>query len=129
MPDRVYALGRDCTFEIDGVTCNGVSDVVVRERTTDIDATGMGHSVESTVAVARTYEISVTFSEIGDARALWSQRFVSSGSFRLPRIFAIQCAGGIVNISERFTLHDIDADEPLDGIVQPRFFFRQWGHA
>lgn len=128
MADRTFALGRECTLIVDQTTVPEVADVLVREYTSEIDATGRTHRSISTVVTHRTYEISVAIPEITRARWLHGRRWIQNGNFFLPRIMNVQLAGGLINISENFTLHDVDGDEPLDGPVVARFVFKQWAH-
>lgn len=126
--EKIYKLGRQCELQIDGEPYEGIADVVVRERTETLDVTGFGQTVVSEIPVTRTYQVLVTFPEIRQARMLWTQRVAPAGDFLLPRIFEIQIDGSVININERFVIADIDDDQPVDGAVQPRIQFNQWGH-
>jgi hypothetical protein len=128
VPDKIYRLGRECELEIDGEPCTGVADVTLRESTEMVDATGMGHVVQSEVAVIRTFEVSVTFREMTKARELWARRVTATGGFILPTVFTLRLSGGLVEVYESFTLGEMEADESIDGLVVPRFVFKQWGH-
>jgi hypothetical protein len=34
--------------------------------------------------------------------------------------------GGLLQVEKYFTIHEVDADEPIDGAVIPRFQLREW---
>jgi hypothetical protein len=122
-----YTLGKDCQLFIEGIECKGVSDVLLREVAVDVDATGYGRYVGGSVVVARTYEVQIAVPDMAWARWLFDRRFVRSGSFRLPAILAVRLERGVHNIDAYFTVHSIDADEPIDGAVIPKFELREWG--
>jgi hypothetical protein len=126
--EKIFRLGRKCILEIDGEPCDSVADVLVRERTETLDVTGLGQTVVSEIPVTRTYQIVVTFSELTVARQLWTDRLEQVGDFLLPRIFTLLVEGATMTFQERFVVADIDDDQPIDGAVQPRIQFNQWGH-
>lgn len=124
---RIYVLGRECILTIEGNEIHGASDVMVRENVTEVDATGFNASVASSVVTQWTWEISVTIPDLSYARWLHANRFVSVNGFLLPRIFEVSLSGGLVEFeNEKFTINGVDADEPLDGIVVPRFTLKEW---
>lgn len=123
-----YVLGRECTLLIDFTLIPEVADVLVREYTTEMDATGRTHSLISTIVTHRTYEISLTIPEMTRARWLHSRRWVKNGDFMLPRVMSLNLQGGGVDIFEKFVMADVDADETLDDVVSMAFSFKQWGH-
>jgi hypothetical protein len=122
-----YALGRDCQLFIEGKECKGVSDVLLREVAADVDATGYGKFVGASAVVNRTYEIQIAVPDMDWARWLFDKRLTRSGVFRLPTILDVRLDGGVHNIDSYFTVHSVDADEPIDGAVIPRFDLREWG--
>lgn len=127
--NRIYALGRECVLTIDGNDIDGASDVVVRESVTEVDATGFNHASVSTIVTQRTLELSVSIPDLSYARWLYERRWELVDGFYLPKIFEVSLEGGVVQFTgKKFTIHDIDADEPLDGMVVPRLTFKQWGH-
>jgi hypothetical protein len=133
MPAAItYVLGKDCVLTIDDVEIKGVSDVSVRETTTEIDASGFNGYGASTVVVGRTYEIMFSVPDIAKARTLFAARWkrvdVGSSSFRLPEILDVELTGGLFDISRPFTIHGIDGDEPLNDAVIPRFELREWNY-
>jgi hypothetical protein len=125
---RVYVLGRECQLFIEGELVTGVSDVTVRETVTEIDATGFNHAVVSTAVVQRTYEIGVSILDVAFARRLRNARLQPVNGFLLPSSLRVQLAGGLFNIDDYFTVHDVDGDEPMDGAVVSQFSLKQWGH-
>lgn len=120
------ALGRECSLSIGGERLWGVSDVSVRETCTQVDATGYGHNAMSSAVVTRTYEIVVSVPDMETARSIYSKRWMTSNGFLLPRVVDVELASGLMAIDDYFTIHEVDADEPLDGVVVPRFSLRQW---
>ena len=124
-----YALGKDCLLFIDNVRIFGVSDVLVREDTTEIDASGFREHVESTAVVQRTYTVSIVMPDIDKSIELCDKRWVNRKGFLLPYIYEIAMTGGLVHFTRYFTLHGIESDEPIDGLVIPRLTFKQWGGA
>ena len=133
MPAAItYVLGKDCVLTIDGAEVKGVSDVSVRETTTEIDASGFNGYGASTVVVGRTYEILFSVPDIAAARVLFAKRWqrgnVGNSTFYLPQILDVELTGGLFEISRPFTIHGIDGDEPLNDAVIPRFELREWNY-
>jgi hypothetical protein len=133
MPKAItYVLGKDCVLTIDGAEVKGVSDVSVRETTTEIDASGFNGYGASTVVVGRTYEILFSVPDIATARALLAKRWrignVGNSTFYLPQILDVELTGGLFDISRPFTIHGIEGDEPLNDAVIPRFELREWNY-
>jgi hypothetical protein len=131
MPAAItYVLGKDCVLTIDGAEIKGVSDVSVRETTTEIDASAFNGFGTSTVVIGRTYEILFSVPDIDAARFLLSQRWkrgdVGNSTFYLPQIIDVELMGGLFDIMRPFTIHGIDGDEPLNDAVIPRFELREW---
>lgn len=133
MPAAItYVLGKDCVLKIEGTEIKGVSDVSVRESTTEIDATGFNGYGASTVVVGRTYEIMFSMPDLTAARYLlanrWGRSDVGTSVFYLPKILEVELIGGLFEIERPFTIHGIDGDELLDGAVIPRFELREWNY-
>jgi hypothetical protein len=128
LKDRVFALGKNCVLEIDGQEIDGVSDVSVRETIVEVDATVFNQSTTSSVVVMRSHEIQILVPDMTLARALYQKRWSKVGDYMLPGVVEAKLTGGLMEIEGRFTIHDIDADESLDGAVIPRFALRSWGH-
>ena len=126
----VTVLGRDCVLEIDGKQIDGVSDVSVRETIVELDATGFNHPTTSTVVVSRSHEIQLTLPDLKTARDIYKYRWAKAkvGRFWLPCTRKVKLKGGLVEVDGIFTVHEIDADELVDGVVIPRIAFRSWGH-
>jgi len=126
---RTYALGRECILTIEGEEVTGAADMSLRETVTEVDATGFNHQVVSTIVTQRTYEISVSIPDMTQASRLYGLRWRLFDGFQVPNILELSLEGGLVEFTnEKFTIHDVDADEPLDGVVVPRFTLKQWGH-
>lgn len=126
---RIYVLGRECILTIEGNEIQGASDVMVRESVTEVDATGFNHRSVSTIVTQRTLELSVSIPDVSYARWLYERRWALFDGFYVPNIFDVSLEGGVVEFTaKKFTIHDIDADEPLDGMVVPRLTFKEWGH-
>ena len=126
---RTYALGRECILTIDGSEVFGAADMSLRETVSETDATGFNQQVVSTVVTHRTYEISLSVPDMTQARILFAMRFAMSNGFMVPNILRVSLEGGLVQFTNyAFTLHEVDADEPVDGVVVPRFTLKQWGH-
>lgn len=122
----VIALGRECSLSIGGEKLYGVSDVSVRETCTQVDATGYGHDAMSSAVVTRTYEIVVSVPDMDTARSIYNKRWVTKDGFLLPQVVDVELEGGLIEIDDYFTIHEVDSDEPIDGAVVPRFSLRQW---
>jgi hypothetical protein len=126
---RFYQLGRQCSLTIEGKAIFGASDVLVSETVTEVDATGFNHQVVSTVVTQRTYEITVSIPDITDAFELYEYRWANADGFLVPAILNVSLFGGVVGFfDEKFTIHNVDDEQPLDGVVVPRFTLKQWGH-
>jgi hypothetical protein len=80
----------------------------------------------SAAVVTRTYEIVVSVPDMQTARSLYRKRWITSNGFLLPRVVDVELEGGLIEIDDYFTIHEVDADEPIDGVVVPRFSLRQW---
>lgn len=127
--NRIYVLGRECVLTIEGEEIHGASDVAVRETVTEVDATGFNHRSVSTVVTQRTWELSVSIPDVTYARWLHQQRWRLFDGFYVPNIFDVSLQGGVIQFTDKqFTIHDIDSDEPMDGVVIPRITFKQWGN-
>lgn len=121
-----YALGKDCELRIEYQLISSAQDVLVRELTSEVDATKFGSAVQCSVATHRSYEIQATIADIAVARAIAAARVQSIGPFTVPNVLRISLAGGLFNIDTTFTVSDIEGDELLDGPVLPRFTFKQF---
>ncbi len=121
-----YALGRNCILRVEGRQLDGVADVVVRESCTTVDATGYGSFWTASAVVMRSFELGFTVPDLDDARWLFAKRFKYVDGFLLPQVLYVELEGGLFEIPSHFTLHEVDADEPIDGAVIPRFQLREW---
>jgi len=131
MPAAItYVLGKDCVLTIESKEIKGVSDVSVRETTTEIDATGFNHFSGSTAIVGRTMEVLLSVPDLKVARELlalrWAERKAGTTSLWLQQIVEVELRGGLFQLTGGFTIHEIDGDELLDGAIIPRFALRQW---
>ena len=131
MPAAItYVLGKDCVLEIDDEEIVGVSDVSVRESVTEIDASEFLSSGASTVVIGRASEIMFSVPDIAVARKLFAKRLARTESefleFFVPRFVSVRLTGGVWDIDELFSIHSIDADQPLNDAVIARFELRQW---
>lgn len=131
MPAAItYVLGKDCVLKIESKEIKGVSDVSIRETTTEIDATGFNQYSGSTAIVGRTVEILLSVPDMKVARELfemrWMERTAGFSTFMLQRIVDVELEGGLFQITGNFTIHEIDGDESLDGAIIPRFVLREW---
>jgi len=122
-----YVLGRDCDLFIEGGLIDSAQDVLVRETVNQVDATAFASPVQSAIATHRFFEIQVTIVDIAVAIKIAKLRTQLQGIFQVPGIINLQLSSGLFAINTTFTIGDIDADELLDGVVMPRFTFRQWG--
>lgn len=116
-----YRLGRDCVLTVDGQILSGIRDVTVRRTTTEVDATGYGHTMRSTVVTHRTLELTVEVVKPADADKL---RAAEEDGKHVQ----ITTQNGLRPISKYFTVCEGSADEPLDGAVFPTFTLKEWGH-
>ena len=125
--DRIYVLGRECKLFIEGEEITGVSDVSIRESVAEVDATGFNAPVTATAVVMRTFEISFSCPEMTQAKKIRDLREQKVGDFYLPQIVDVTLEGGHRELTARdFTIHEIESDEPLDGVVSPRFLLKEW---
>lgn len=121
MPSTIFRLGRACTFAVNGVVLAGVRDVAVRRTTNEVDATGYGHAMQSSVVIHRTYEIDVEVLDVNDAAILHAAASYNDA-------VTITTTLGLLPLSTVFTVHETTADESLDDAVVATFTLRQWGH-
>ena len=121
-----YVLGKDCELRIEYQLISSAQDVLVRETTSEVDATKFGSAVQCSIATHRSYEIQATIADVAVARSLAATRVQANGPFTVPNVLRISLAGGLFNIDTNFTVSDIEGDEPLDGPVLPRFTFKQF---
>ena len=121
MSSTIYRLGRACTFAVNGVVLPGVRDVAVRRTTNEVDATGYGHSMQSTVIIHRSYEIDVQVVDVNNAVVLHDAASSNSA-------VTVTTTNGLLPVSAHFTVHETTADESLDDAVVATFTLRQWGH-
>lgn len=122
MANEKFVLGRECVFRVGGLlTLRSVRDVGVRRTTTELDATGYGHSSRSSVVTHRTYEIDV---EVFDPEEVDALRSAEESDTPIT----VTTTNGLMPISGKFTIHEVVADEGIDDAVVARFSLRQWGH-
>lgn len=127
MAELTYALGRDCTLSIDGVLISSAQDVQVREFVSEVDATAFQSATQSAIQTHRTWEVQATIADIEVAKTVSDSRLRREGIFLVPNLVTLTLQSGLFSIDTTFTIGDIQADEPLDGLVLPRFTFRQFG--
>lgn len=137
--ERVYALGRECKLTIEDREIKGASDVSVRVSASTVDGTGYNDATLKMIPVQWSMEISFSCPDIDDAKYVRALRFVrEKNGFIAPRIVSVGLEGGVwdyvleydgtkalVEVSN-FIIHDIEADEPINGAVIPRFFLRPY---
>ncbi len=121
-----YALGRNCILRVDDRELTGVADVVLRQSCTTVDATGYGTNAPAAAVVLRSYDLGFTVPDLDTARWLFERRFHSVNGFLLPQVLRVEFEGGLFDFWTYFTIHEVDADEPIDGAVIPRFQLREW---
>ena len=124
---RTYVLGRECVLEIEGQEVTGAADVSVRETVSEIDATAFNAQTQATIVTQRSYEIVFSCPDMTQARRIFALREGARGDFFVPAIVMVRLSGGLIQFAERvFTIHGVEADEPIDGAVIPRFTLREW---
>lgn len=124
---RTYVLGRECVLEIEGQEVDGASDVSVRESVSEIEATSFNAQTQATIVTQRSYELAFSCPDMTQARRIFSLREGARGDFYVPRVVMVTLRGGLIEFNQRvFTIHGVEADEPIDGIVVPRFTLREW---
>jgi len=126
VPISSYALGKNCRLFIEFQLISSAQDVIVRETTNEVEATKFGSAVQCSIATHRSYEIQATIADISVARSIADNRVQANGPFAVPNVLRISLAGGLFLIDTTFTVSDIEGDEPLDGLVLPRFTFKQF---
>lgn len=117
-----YRLGRKCVLTLDGQTLSGIRDVTVARTTTEIDATGFGHEMRSTVVTHRSIELTIHVIKPADADKLRDAE-------TFGKHVQLTTTGGQRAISKYFTVCESSTDEPLDGLADAVFTLREWGHA
>lgn len=121
MPTKRFVLGRECVFKVNGFALQSVRDVGVKRTTTEVDATGYGHGLRSSVVTHRTYEIDVDVYAPNDVAVLRQAEMEDT-----PVV--VTTYGGLAPVSGKFAVHEMVSDERLDDAVVARFSLRQWGH-
>jgi hypothetical protein len=121
-----YVLGKDCELRIDYQLISSAQDVLVRETTSEVDATKFNSAVQCSIATHRSYEIQATIADLFVARSIAANRVQAVGPFVVPNVLRISLANGLFSIDTTFTVSDVEGDEPLDGPVLPRFTFKQF---
>lgn len=116
-----FRLGRECVLSLDGQILSGVKDVSVQRRTTEVDATGYGHTAQSTVVVHRTYELQVTVVKPADAEKLRAAEVDGS-------VVTVTTSNGHREVSADFMVCDSTDSESLDDAVVSTFTLKQWMH-
>lgn len=121
MAAQKFVLGRKCVFKVDGFELESVRNVGVSRTTTEVDATGYGHSLRSAVVTHRTYELHVEVLNPADVAVLRNAEISNTP-------ITVTTAGGLAPVSARFTVHEVSADESIDDAVVAQFSLKQWGH-
>jgi hypothetical protein len=116
-----YRLGRECVLSVNGQILSGIRDVTVTRTTTEIDATGFGHEMRSTVVTHRSLELTIHAIKPADVNTLRSAEAFGTH-------VQITTTGGQRAISKYFTVCESSTDEPLDGAADAVFTLREWGH-
>ena len=116
-----YRLGRECVLTVDGQILAGIRDVTVTRTTTEIDATGFGHEIRSTVVTHRSLELTVHVVKPADADKLRNAE-------TFGKHVQLTTTGGQRSTSKYFTVCESSTDEPLDGLADAVFTLREWGH-
>lgn len=116
-----FRLGRECVFALDGLILSGVRDVFVQRRTTEVDATGYGHSAQSTAVIHRTYELQVSVIKPADVAKLRDAEVDG-------KAVTVTTTNGLREVSADFVVAESSADEPLNDAVLATFTLKQWMH-
>jgi hypothetical protein len=136
---RSYVLGRECKLTVEGREINGASDVTCRTLPSTIDGSQFNSIVQSTIPVSWSSEISFLCPDMDDAQYIRSMRWVQVGKYNIPRVVSVETQGGVWDQSKYqnsgydgspflYVIHELEADEPLNGAVISRFTLRQWGN-
>lgn len=121
MPSEKFVLGRECVLFLNGQVLAGVKNVTPKRTVRTIDATGFGHSSESTIVTHRTWELEIEVVRPGDADRL-RQAEATDG------LVTVQTSNGLRNVSGDFMVCECEAAEPLDEAVVAKFTLKQWAH-
>lgn len=116
-----YRLGRRCTFTLDGQLVRSLTVCNVRRTAEAVDVTGFLHNVTSSLVTRRTLELDVELLKPAEV-----SRFRSAED--RGAIVTVQAADGLREFTKSFTVHDSQADEPLDDAVRARFTLKEWAH-
>lgn len=121
MPTERFKLGRECVLTVDGVVLSGVRNVTPKRTVRTIEATGHGHTSESTIVTHRTWELEIEVVKPADVERL-RQAEEDDG------LVTVQTSNGLRNVSGDFTVCECAVSEPLDETVLAVFSLKQWAH-
>jgi len=121
MPTEKFRLGRECVLTIDGVVLSGVRSVTPKRTVKTIEATGYGHTSESTIVTHRTWELEIEVVKRSDVDRL---RAVEDSD----GIVTVATSNGLRDVSGDFTVCECTAAEPVDEAVLAVFALKQWAH-
>lgn len=114
-----FRLGRAAVFSVNGTVLSSVREIGVRRVTTEVDATGFGHSSRSSVITHRTYEIDVAVLSVPDVTIMQTAE-----ANETPILVVM--GFGHTTLSTYFRIHETTADEPLNDAVVATFALREW---
>jgi len=121
MPSEKFRLGRECVLTINGVVVPGVKSVTPKRNVRTVEATGLNHSIESTIVTHRTWELEIEVVRPADVARL---RAVEDAN----GLVTVQTFNGLREVSGDFTVCECTAPELLDEGVVAVFTLKQWGH-
>jgi hypothetical protein len=121
MPTEKFRLGRECVVMVDGVVLSGVRTVTPKRSVRTIEATGYGHTSESTIVTHRTWELEIEVVKPADVERL--RRAENSDG-----LVTVQTSNGLRNVNADFMVCECTASEPLDEAVLAVFTLKQWAH-
>jgi hypothetical protein len=121
-----FRLGRNCALTIDGNLMVGIEDATVRVVQREIDATKFGVSISSSVVTHRSLEVSFTTPDYKVIAFMRDRMSQAVGGYWLPRVVEVAFYHGVLDGQKwDFIIHELDADEPLNGPVRARFLLKQ----
>lgn len=129
-PGQIFRLGRHCGLAIDGGVMVGAEDVSLRVVHRELDLTPRGSPVASTVATHRSLEVTLSTPDLAVTNYLRNRMDRKVGDYYLPVVVEIEFFNGVFHGSKfKFTITELDSDEPLNNLVRARFLFKQFASA
>jgi hypothetical protein len=129
---REFRLGRDAVLTVDGRVLQSIVDETVRVVTDEMSVANGVDVADATLVYRRT--IHLQFTLLDTREALYLGTLVESQPDdglpildNRPRLVVVELSKGHVRRKYYATIHELDEDRGIRGVIATRWFVKQWG--